>query len=230
MQKVLAVIPARGESKNIPRKNIKLLAGKLLLLYTVDEARKSSYIDRLIVSTDDDEIAEIASRYDVEVIMRPPAYATDTAPTELALIHVVETLREDEDYEADVVVTLEPTSPLRTSHLIDRCIEQLEISDADSVISVTRTSSLVGRVRDGQFEYLIKNQSRRRQDRKHLYKESSAVYVTEVATLLNHKSVLGKKLHVVISGEEEGLDINTPLDFVIAEAVMRWRQQGGKND
>jgi CMP-N,N'-diacetyllegionaminic acid synthase len=222
---IVGIIPARGGSKSIPRKNIKLLAGKPLFFYTVDEARKSRYIDRLIVSTDDDEIAEIARSYDVEVIMRPPEYATDTACTELALTHVVKTLKENEGYEVDVVVTLEPTSPLRTHQLIDKCIEELVNTDADAVISVTRTSSLVGNVQDGKYEYLIKNQPRRRQDREPLYQESSAVYITDAATLLKYKSVLGQNLHVVIA-EEESIDINTPLDFVIAEAVIKWKKEG----
>ena len=229
--RIVGIIPARGGSKSIPKKNIKLFAGKPLLFHTVDETRKSSYIDRLIVSTDEKEVADIARSYGVEVVMRPPEYATATATTELALIHVVEKLKENEGYEADVVVTLEPTSPLRTCQLIDKCIEKLENSDADAVISVARTSSLVGRVHEGKFEYLIKNQPRRRQDRKPLYRESSAVYVTEVAALYEYRSVLGQNLHVVIAEEYENIDINIPLDFVIAEAVMRWKIEGeGSND
>lgn len=226
--KVIAVIPARGGSKGIPRKNIKPLAGKPLIYYTIKEAKKSKYIDRVVVSTDDQDIADIARGFGTEVIMRPPEFATDTAPTELALIHVVETLRDDEGYQADVVVTLEPTSPLRTYQLIDRCIEKLLNTDADSVISVAETSSLVGTVIDGKFEYLIKNQPRRRQDRQRLYKESSAVYVTKTETLLRLRSALGEKLHAVVFTEEEAIDINTPLDFIIAEAVMRWGQEGGQ--
>ncbi|MCB7128041.1 MAG: acylneuraminate cytidylyltransferase family protein [Candidatus Brocadiales bacterium] len=216
----LAVIPARGGSKSIPKKNIIPLAEKPLIYYTIEEAKKSKYIDRIIVSTDDQKIAEISKGFGAEVIMRPSEFGTDTARTELAVIHVVETLKNTEGYEADIVVTLEPTSPLRTHQLIDRCIEKLMTADADSVIAVVETSSLVGRVIDGRFEYLIKNQPRRRQDREPLYKESSAVYVTKTETLLGMQSVLGQKLYAVIADRGEAIDINTPLDFVIAEAVL----------
>ena len=110
--KVVGVVPARGGSKTIPKKNIRVLAGKPLILYTLEEAKKSKYLERIVVSTDDHEIAGICMGFGVEVIERPPEFATDTSPTELALIHVVETLKDKKGYEADVVVTLEPTSPL----------------------------------------------------------------------------------------------------------------------
>jgi len=229
-KQILGIIPARGNSKSISKKNIKSFAGKPLLYYSISMARKSKHIDRLIVSTDDQEIADIARYYDVEVVIRPLEYATDTAPTELALIHVIRYLKERDGYNADIVVTLEPTSPLRTNTLIDQCIEKLMHSDADTVISVVRTSSLIGSVCDGKFDYLIKNQPIRRQEREPIFRESSAVYVTKKDTLIKQNSVLGKNLYVVVAEEDESIDVNTPLDFVIAEAVMRWRQQRGKND
>ena len=225
--RVVAIIPARGGSKTIPKKNIRPLAGKPLIYYTVEEAKRSKYLDRILVSTDDDEIARICRGFGVEVIERPPEFATDTSPTELALIHVVETLKDKEGYEADVIVTLEPTSPLRTYELIDKCIETLLRNDCDSVISAIGTRECFGRIIGGKFDYLIKDQPRRRQDREPFYKESSTVYVTRTETLFKLKSVLGERLYAVIAEEDEAMDINTPLDFVIAEAVMQWRQ-GGK--
>ncbi len=179
-----------------------------------------------MVSTDDDEISRVCKSFGVEVVARPAELATDTSPTELALIHVVETLKNNEGYEADAVVTLEPTSPLRTYKLIDKCIETLLSNDCDSVMSVTETRECFGTIMGGKFEYLVKDQPRRRQEREPLYKESSTVYVTITDTLLRLRSVLGERLCAVIADEEEGIDINTPLDFVIAEAVMQWRQGG----
>ncbi len=224
--KILAVIPARGGSKGVPKKNIKLLAGKPVIYYTLEEAKKSKHLDRIVVSTDDREILKTCEDLGAEVITRPPELATDTSPTELALIHVIETLKEQEGYEADIIVTLEPTSPLRTVQLVDRCIERLLDSGADSVISVTETRECFGRIDDGKFEYLFKDQPRRRQLRQPMYIESSTVYVTKTETLLKNKSVLGEKLFAVIAREDEAIDINTPLDFVIAEAVMQWREKG----
>jgi len=224
---VIGVVPARGGSKTIPRKNVRPLAGKPLIQYTVEEAKKSKYLDRILVSTDDFEIAAISRDVGAEVILRPSELATDTSPTEDALIHVVETLRKNEGYETDIVVTLEPTSPLRTAELVDRCVETLFQTDADSVITVSETRECLGRVVGGRFEFMLKDQPRRRQDREPLYKESSTVYVTRVESLLRLKSVLGERLYAVITRDDEAVDINTPLDFVMAEAVIQWRQRRG---
>lgn len=229
-RRILGVIPARGGSKGIPKKNIRPLAGRPLIYYTIEQAKRSRYLSRLVVSTDNEEIAQVSHQYGAEVCIRPVELATDAATTEWALIHVVETLKQRDGFEADAVVTLEPTSPLRSSALIDRCIEVLVDSDADSVIAVASTSSLVGTIHGGRFEYTFKDQPRRRQDRTPLYKESSAVYVTRTDTLLTRKSVLGERLYAVIAEEYETIDINTPLDFVIAEAVMRWKLEGGSTN
>jgi len=228
-EKVIGVIPARRGSKGVPKKNIKPLLGKPLIAHTIEEARKSKYLDRIVISTDDPEIAEICGELGAGVVVRPSEFATDTAPTELALIHVVESLSRG-GYEPDVVVTLEPTSPLRTHQLIDRCIEVLWETGADSVISVKKIDACLGTIAEGRFEYLIKNQPRRRQDREPLYLESSTVYVTRTETLLERGSVLGERLYAVVVDEDEAIDINTPLDLVIAEAVMRWRQGRGSHD
>lgn len=224
-EKVIGVIPARGGSKGVPKKNIKPLMGKPLIAYTIEEAKRSKYLDRIVISTDDLEIAEICEELGSGVVMRPSEFATDTAPTELVLIHVLETLARS-DYEPDVVVTLEPTSPLRTHQLIDKCIETLWQTGADSVISVKETRACFGTLTEGRFDYLVKGQRRRRQERSPLYEESSTVYVTRTETLLKHKSVLGERLYAVLVDEDEAIDINTPLDFVIAEAVMRWKVEG----
>ena len=225
VNKVIGVIPARGGSKGVPKKNIRPLLGKPLIAHTIEEAKRSKYLDRIVISTDDPEIAEICDELGAEVVMRPSEFATDTAPTELALIHVVETLSRG-GYEPDVVVTLEPTSPLRTHQLIDRCIETLWQTGADSVISVKETRGCFGTLMEGRFEYLIKGQRRRRQERSPLYEESSTVYVTRTEALLKHKSVLGERLYAVVVDADEAIDINTPLDFVIAEAVMQWKSEG----
>lgn len=223
--KTLAVIPARGGSKAIPLKNLKLLAGRPLIVYTIDAARQSRHIDRLVVSTDHHDIAAIARDAGAEVIMRPPDFATDEAPTELALLHVLDTLKAAESYEPDAVMTLEPTSPLRTGRLIDRSVETLIEHDADSVISVTETRQCLGRIIDGRFQYLIEGQPRRRQERAPLYYESSTVYLTRTDVLRRRRSVLGERLYAVVAEPDEAIDVNTPLDFVVAEAVMRWRQE-----
>ena len=159
--------------------------------------------------------------------MRPPALATDEAPTELALLHVVETLKATEGYAPDVVVTLEPTSPLRSDGLIDRCVDTLQQTGADSLVTVVETRECLGRVDGaGRFAYLFPNQPRRRQERAPLYKESGAVYATRTATLLGEHRIVGGRLCAVIVEAEEATDLNTPLDFIIAEAIVQWKQGG----
>ncbi|MBS13547.1 MAG: hypothetical protein CME19_18355 [Gemmatimonadetes bacterium] len=222
---VLGVVTARGGSKSVPRKNILPLLGKPLICYTLDTARASRSLGRLVVSTDDEEIKSISQAAGVDVIDRPEVYAKDTSRTEEALIHAIDVLAQTESYEPDVVVTLEPTSPLRSVGLIDRCVRELVESEADAVVSVVDTNALVGRIVEGRFEYLIPNQPRRRQEREPLYVESSTVYATNAKKLRETRSVLGTRLHAVVAEPEEALDINTPLDFVIVESVMKWHSQ-----
>lgn len=224
---VLAVIPARGGSRAIPLKNIRPLAGKPLLAYTIEAAKQSRYLDRCVVSTDHDHIANVAAGYGVEVIRRPSEYATDEAPTELALLHAVEMMKAS-GYRPDFVVTLEPTSPFRTARLIDRCIElAIGHADADCVMTVTETRKCYGRLLEGRFEYLFPDQPRRRQDRTPLYEESSTVYVTRTSALERDRSVIGHvRYGVVVENPREAIDINEPMDLLIAEATLARDTQG----
>jgi N-acylneuraminate cytidylyltransferase len=137
---VLALIPARGGSKRIPKKNIKHLAGKPLIVHSIESARKSKYIDRLITSTDDSEIAEVARKHGSEVpFMRPAELANDMANDFSVFSHALEWLEQTEGWKPDIIVQLRPTSPLRTVEHIDAAIELLsQNKEADSVRTVTR--------------------------------------------------------------------------------------------
>ncbi|MEW6587410.1 MAG: acylneuraminate cytidylyltransferase family protein [Nitrospirota bacterium] len=218
---VLAVIPARGGSKSVPLKNIKELCGKPLLAYSIESALRAGSVDKVVVSTDHPQIAKVAKQYGAEVIIRPPELATDEAPTEWALLHVLDELKQNDDYEPDVILTLEPTSPFRTLETIGRCIAAFNTTDSDSVIGVLETRSCYGRIINGRFEFLFPGQSRRRQDRQPLYKESSTIYGTRTGTLKRNKSVLGDKLYPLLIPEEEAIDINTHFDFRMAEIYMQ---------
>lgn len=218
---VLAVIPARGGSKSVPLKNIKKLCGKPLLAYTVQSAKESTSINRLVVSTDHPQIAQVAKEFDTEVIVRPAELATDEAPTEWALLHVLDELKRLYGFEPDIVLTLEPTSPFRTPQLIDRCVEVFKTTDADSAIGVIESRSCYGKIINGKFEFLFPGQPRRRQERMPLYKESSTIYGTKTKILREKKSVLGDMLYPIIVSEEEAIDINTPFDFEFAEIYMK---------
>jgi CMP-N-acetylneuraminic acid synthetase len=131
---VIAIIPARGGSKGIPRKNIRLLAGKPLIAYTI-EAAFTSKMDKVIVSTEDEEIAEISKKYGAEVIERPKGLAKDETPTIDVIFHVLEILKA-KNYNPDIVVLLQPTSPLRNAEDIYNAIKLFLDSDCESVVSV----------------------------------------------------------------------------------------------
>ena len=133
---ILAIIPARGGSKGIPRKNIKLLAGKPLIAWTIDEAKKSIYIDRLILSSEDEEIIRIAKEWGCEApFIRPAELAEDNTPGIDVVIHAIDALKEKYDY----LVLLQPTSPLRKVEDIDRCIETCIDRNVPACISVSET-------------------------------------------------------------------------------------------
>jgi CMP-N,N'-diacetyllegionaminic acid synthase len=221
---VLAVIPARGGSKSIPLKNIRPLGGKPLLAHTIDAAKHSRLLDRYVVSTDHPAIAQVAYDHGAQVIDRPPELATDQAPTEGALLHVMEILAKD-GYRPHYVVTLEPTSPFRTAALIDRCVQAaIEHQEVDCVMTVIESRKCYGRLDDGRFEYLFPDQPRRRQDRRPLYEESSTVYVTKASSLERDRSVLGRsRFGLIVDDPREALDINEPLDFMVAEAILAQR-------
>ena len=178
-------------------------------------------LSRLVVSTDDPEIAGIAAAEGVDVIERPAAFATDESPTEEALVHALETLEAREGWKPDWVVTLEPTSPLRSAALIDRCIALADERGAGAVVTVTETRESLGRIEGDRFRLLFPGQPRRRQERRPLYRESSTVWVTRAATLRRTRSVLAEPMLPVIVSAEEAMDVNTLLDFAIAEALLR---------
>lgn len=219
----VGVIPARGGSKGIPLKNIKLMNGKPLIAYTIESALASGALNRIIVSTDDDRIAAASAQYpNVDVVIRPAELSTDTATTECALIHVCDELLRKENFDVDYVLTLEPTSPLRTKATIQKCVDILKQPQVDSVVGVTETSSVIGRILDDKFVHIFPGQPRRRQDREVLYKESSTIYGTSVAVLRRLNSVLGDCPYPLIIPKQESLDINDALDFQIVESLMHF--------
>jgi len=137
-KKIIAIIPARGGSKGVPRKNIKPLCGEALIYYSIKAGLESKYIDRVVVSTEDDEIASVAEKFGAEVIERPDRLARDDTPSVPVFKHVLSYLDENEKYLPDIVVILQPTSPLRKAKDIDDCIEKLIQEKCDSVITVKK--------------------------------------------------------------------------------------------
>lgn len=230
MCNILAVIPARGGSKGILYKNIAMLAGKPLIAHTIEEAKKSKALSRVIVSTDDKEIAKIAKGYGAEVpFMRPRELAADDTPTLLVLQHAVRWLEGNEEAEIDVVVTLQPTSPLRRAEHIDAAVQKLVDTGADSVVSVCLAEHspywmkrLEG---DRVFPFLPDApEYTRRQDLPPVYRLNGAVYVTRRDLLVEQGRVLGEDTRAIVMDWESSIDIDTMLDLKLAQLILRERR------
>lgn len=222
--KIIAIIPARGGSKGIPRKNIRLLCDKPLIAYTIEAALGSKYVDRVLVSTEDGEIAEIAKQYGAEVIKRPLELATDSASTEPVLEHVVRYLEKTEDYRADIVVLLQPTSPLRNAGHIDEALETFFTSKYDSLLSVCLSHIFLWKLdRKGVYSvsYDFRNRPRR-QDRQPEYRENGAIYITKYDTLMNKHNRLGGKIGLYVMPDENSWEIDTEFDFRLCEQLVNF--------
>lgn len=233
----MGVIPARGGSKGLPHKNILPLGGKPVLAYTIEAALAAKSLDRVILSTDSQEIADIGKEYGAEVpFLRPAEMATDSAHPTAVLEHAVNHLEEREGYAVELVVTLQPTSPLRSAENIDQTVDCLKRHpEFDSAITVKEVdlptywifrldgSLLRPFVDDGVDYSLI-----RRQDMEQHYRPNGAVYVTR-RNLLREKKVIfsayaGGATGYVIMDMESSLDIDTKLDFMVVEAALDARR------
>lgn len=221
----LIVVPARGGSKGIPKKNIYPVNGKPLLEYTLDVFEKANIDGRLVVSTDSDEIAEVARKYKSAIVLsRPEDISTDNASTESALIHALRCMEETYGDKFDTVITAQPTSPFRKAETIKRFVKQFfeRYEDIDSQITLTETRSDFW-VKDEKKNYmrLFPNAPRRRQERAPLYIENSMLYITKTQVLRQTNSVLGMRVGGFVIDDVEGLDINEMRDIELAEFYLR---------
>lgn len=222
--RILGVIPARGGSKGVLRKNIRPLAGEPLIGHSLRSAGQVAEIDLLVVSTDDAEIGETAQKYGVRIINRPVELAADNSSTEVVLLHALEVL-ELEGQQFDVILVLEPTSPLRSPHTILNAIAACVDGSAPSVLAVRETKENIGFVRDGLFRPVVRGAPRRRQDRAPFYVESSTIYACRVDYLRRTGSLVAENWAALVVPEEEVPDINTEVDFWWLEFLMEKRRQ-----
>lgn len=222
---VLAVIPARGGSKGVPRKNIKLLAGKPLIAWTIEAAKQSAYLDRVVVSTDDEEIANVAKNYGAEIpFLRPPELAQDDTPGIGPVLHALESLP-----SYNYVVLLQPTSPLRESQDIDRCIEVCREREVQACVSVTLAD------KPPQWMYHLDGKSRlqpllpkqpfvaRRQEAPDVYVLNGAVYVAQSEWLKHSRTFLTDVTAAYIMPKDRSLDIDSEIDFLVAAELQKSR-------
>ena len=226
--KVVGIIPARGGSRRIPLKNIKPLAGKPLITYMISSALNSKRLERVIISTDHDEIARISRQCGAEVPFKRPAALAEDVPSELVSQHAVEYLRNKENYYPDIVVTLQPTTPFCTPSDIDACIETLTQTGADSAITVREIKERpewMFKLEDGKtvsfMGILIQGETGVSQSLPPLYIPNGAVYATRVDVLMEQNLIIGRDNRAVIVPPERSVDIDEPLDFIKAEIIAQ---------
>ena len=230
MMKAVAIICARGGSKGVPKKNIRPLCGKPLIVHTIDVAKKSQSINRVVVSTEDPEIAEIAKANGAEVpFLRPKELALDTTPKLLVIKHVVDYLESQEGYQPDIVVDLDPTSPLRTETDIEACIKMVRVEGADNVFSVTKAHrnpyfNMVEIV-DGRVR-LVKPLPQpivRRQDAPEVYDMNASIYAWKREALMDNDSLFLKRTKIY-EMPEWAIDIDSETDFEFVEFLLKNRK------
>jgi len=222
---ILAIIPARGGSKGVPRKNIRLLNGKPLIAYTIEEAKKSKYISKVIVSTEDDEIAKISNKYGAEIIKRPQELAKDDTPTIDVVLHILEKLI-NKNIKPDIVILLQPTSPLRTFQDIDNAINLFIENNCDSVVSVCEIAHSPYwsfKIENGYLKPLLgeKYLKKRRQELPKVYIPNGALFIATPEVLQKYKTFYCKKTMPYIMPIERSVDIDNELDFLLAELLMQ---------
>lgn len=234
-KRIISIIPARGGSKGVPRKNIKQLLGKPLIAWTIEEAKSSKYIDRVVVSTDDEEIAEKSKKYGAEVpFLRPEELATDDAKTIDVILHALNWLKTREDYY-DFLVLLEPTSPLRDVEDIDKCIEILiDNPKAEAIVGVAKLESThpefnvaindEGFIRksDGTTDFKVL----RRQDLEDVYFFEGSIYISEVETLKQKRTFYHKSTLGYVVPKYKSLEVDELCDFICIEALMKAKKEG----
>jgi len=228
---IVALIPARGGSKGIPRKNIKPLGGKPLIAHSIEIALASSLIDRVVVSTEDVEIAMVARQFGAEVpFTRPEELARDDSPELLTWKHAIRELRRGTGLE--VLVCVSATSPLRNVEDVDRCIQALLDSDSDLVITVKQSErnpyfNMVVLDNDGYASLATPSPHRifRRQDAPQMYDVTTVAYAARPDYVMNCDWLFEGKIKSVEVPSERAIDIDTELDFTIAEILLAQTQR-----
>ena len=224
----LAIIPARGGSKRLPRKNVLDLAGKPLISWTIEATLGCSFIDEVMVSTDDLEIAEVAKKYGANApFLRPAKLASDTSTSFDAIKHAIDYYRSELGKEFDFVIMLQPTSPLRNTQNISEAIELCLQKEADAVISVCEvdhsplwTNTLpVDHRMAGFIREDVKN--KRSQDLPKNYRLNGAIYICNVARLLEERSFfISANIFAYIMSKETSVDIDDLFDFKLARCIF----------
>jgi len=226
---VLAVIPARGGSKSVPRKNITPIFGRPLIAYTIDAAKRSKYITHFVLSSEDDEIISIAKKYGAPVpFKRPAELATDQAATLPVVQHALREMEARENIRFSFVVLLQPTTPMRQPEDIDAVVKKIIETGADSVVSVCDVDAYhparMRKIVDDRLVELPIREPRemaRRQDLPRIYIRNGAVYAVRRDVLMDRNSMIGTVSRPYVMPIERSVNIDGKLDLLMAQLLMR---------
>ncbi|WNH09638.1 cytidylyltransferase domain-containing protein [Thalassobellus suaedae] len=214
--KTIAIIPARGNSKRLPNKNIKLLDGLPLLVHSINYAKQFDFIDAIYVTTDDDEIKAIALQHEVFVVDRPKHLSGDFEPTVTALKYVLEFI--DEDVEN--VVLLQPTNPLRPKDLLTEAFQLYIKNNCDSLFTVSQNHQKFGTIKNDIFKPFNYKVGQRSQDLEPLYFENGLLYFTKSKCILSNEIITKNAFPLIINHPFASIDIDTQEDFYLAEFMI----------
>ncbi|WP_298262455.1 acylneuraminate cytidylyltransferase family protein [uncultured Lutibacter sp.] len=213
--KIIAIIPARGGSKRLPNKNLKIFNAVPLVVHSINYAKENG-IQKIIVTTDDFKTKEIALKNGVEVIDRPEELATDISPTIDALKHALETL--DETF--DTVILLQPTNPLRPKNLLKEALHKFEEDNYDSLMTVSRNRQKFGKIKNHKFEPFNYKIGQRSQDLEPLYFENGLLYIIKSSVIKTGKIIGEHHFPFIVEHPFTRVDIDTKDDFEYAEYLL----------
>lgn len=229
--KVLGIIPARAGSKRLPDKNIRLLANKPLIVFTIEAAKRSKYLDRFIVSTDSVKIKEICVEAGAEVpFIRPPQLSTDEVPDKPVILHTIDWLIRNENYQSDVIVLLRPTTPFKTPEIIDAVIDFLIKTNADAIRTVTKVEGVhhpywmyqkgdknraIPVITDIEVDKFYQSQIL-----PEVYRLNGVVDAIKTSVLMSQQKLYGDDMRIFEIPEEQSIDIDTEMDLRICELIM----------
>ena len=226
--KILTIIPARGGSKGVPKKNIRLVGNKPLIAYTIEVALRSEVLDRIIVSTDSEEIAEISKRLGAEIpFIRPKGLSIDSAPTLPVIQHAVKSIESNDLVTFDWILILQPTNPFKSTEDIGNAIKIAEETSCDSIISVVQVFAhhpiLMKKIKDNRlldFSFKEKEGTRRQDYSPPAYMRNGAIYLTRREVIMEDNSIWGKSIHPYIMPESRSFNIDSEIDLEVAHNIL----------
>lgn len=218
-EKILAVIPARANSKGVKNKNIKRLVNKPLISHTIDFVKRLKFVNKIIVSSDSLKIKKISEKKKVEFFLRPKSLATDKSKIDKTLLDILKKKSLDKNFK--YLLLFEPTSPFRKIQTIKECVKILKKPEITSVFTVSKTDKLLGEIKKKKFRIVINN-VRRRQDRKDIFFECGSVYGLKIEDFIQNKKIIDENSYPLEINEIEAIDINSDFDFLVASCLFKF--------